>query len=124
MKSEIKAIKAVGEKAEGQILFLGEEVRPFSLDKRIAGKIVAGGKFGKTALTKIQVLGAVGVVTQEISDEVFEEISKGCHWEIGESCHLVFPLLVIEKSDLEILEKNQGEKAILDPEEKRLILCP
>ncbi|MBI4999626.1 hypothetical protein HZB97_02560 [Candidatus Gottesmanbacteria bacterium] len=125
MKLEIKGTKAAGSKTTGEILFLGRQIRVSDLDKRITGKIIGGGKFGKTILVKAQALDVGGVVLAEISDEVFEEVALGKNWEIGgEPVVLSLPLLVIKETDLSFLEENQGEKAILDPEEKRLTLCP
>lgn len=120
-----EGIKGAGEKVSGEIKYFGkEEVQPFDLKKDSAEKIVCLGKLGLTGLQKLSSLEAKGVVATTVSEENFAKIAQGKTWEIGETRQFLrLPLLVIEDADLEILERYQGKKAILDPEEKRLIVC-
>jgi hypothetical protein len=120
---EIQGIKANGPKVEGEIIFLGEEVELNELTSLLAGKILGVGKVSKTTLAKIEALGAAGVVAVEMGDEVFAEACQGENWEIAnESFCLKLPIMVIEKKDFYFLEENHGEKATLDPEQKKLVV--
>lgn len=121
MKSEIKGIKAAGKKVEAGLLFLGKgEIGVNNLGREVSGKIIVGGKFGRAALMKALTLEATGVVSGEISDELFAEIGQGKSWEIGESFNLKLPFLLVEESSLTLAEDFQGKKVILDPEAKKL----
>lgn len=123
MKSEIKGLQATGEKVTAELVFLGEqEINLLDLERKIDGKIIAGGKFGKTALAKAIALEAAGIVTADISEELFEEIEHGKTWEIGDECCFKLPLLVIETSSFVGVKDFDGKKVVLDPEEKKLAL--
>jgi len=125
MDPEIRIIKGTGEKVTGEIFFLGEgEIKPELLNQRVEGKIIAGGKFSKVALKKALALDVAGVVTTDVDEDLFNQISAGINWEIGETCHLTLTLLIVEKQDLVFFEKNHGKKAIAPLEEKKIYLCP
>ncbi len=123
MKPDIKGTKATGEKIEAELIYLGkDEVAVESLGKETVGKIVAGGSFNKAALMKAQAIDVAGIVTTKIADELFAKIDQGKNWEIGETCSLKLPLLVISEESLSLLEPYQGQKVTLDPQEKKLNL--
>lgn len=116
MKSEITGVKGAGKKVEGEIVFVT------TFDQTIAGKIVIWEKANGTALAKLDCLEAAGVITSEIDDELFAKILKGKDWEIGESVHFAFSLLVVGRENLAAVKTYIGRKAVLDPAEKRLWL--
>ena len=124
MKDAIGGLQATGEKVTAELVFLGDgEIKLLDLERKIDGKIIAGGKFGKTALAKAIALEVAGIVTADISEELFEEIEHGKTWEIGNECCFKLPLLVIEESSLAEVKDFDGKKAVLDPAEKKLILA-
>lgn len=122
MTKEFKASQAAGEKVEAELVFLGEEIKPQLLDRKIGGKIIGGVKVGKTALVKAGALDAAGMVVADLSTADFEEV-YGKQEEIGEEFYrLAMPLLVISQDDLLLLKENNGKKVILDPSEKKLVI--
>ena len=121
MKSEIKGIKAAGDKVEAEILFLGSgEIGIIGLTNEIRHKIIVGQKFSRAALMKAITIEVAGIITADISEELFAELEQGRLWEIGESLSLKIPLLVVDKETLALLQKHHGKKAVLDPKEKQL----
>lgn len=119
--TELKGTKATGNKIEAELIFLGkDEVPTEALGKDSSGKIVAGGSFNETTLMKASALEVAGVVTGKIEDALFEKITQGKNWEIGESCSLKLPLMVIDEASLSLLPAYHGQKVTLDPEQKKL----
>lgn len=97
--------KGGGERVFGVIENLPFDVGVLDLSSSIVQKILVCQFFSPPVLAKSWALEAAGVVGTSYSSK-----------------QSLFPFLVVGKRDIEELKNYQGKKAILEPEEKRLIV--
>lgn len=119
----LPAIRSAGKKTSGKINYSDKKIGVSDLDKENKGEIICAREGSLAAFEKALALEVSGLVLTQISDDDLEKVDKGKTWEIGESCFLSLPLLIIEEAEFAKLKNHQGEKAILNPEEKRLVIC-
>ena len=110
MKIEFKGVVFEGKRAGGKRVFgeienLSAGVGVLALSNRIAHKILVSQSFSSEVLAKAWVLEAAAVGA-----------------DLPSKKKLSLPFLMIGKRDVGALKNYQGKKAILEPEEKRLIV--
>lgn len=94
-----------GESVIGIIENLAEDLSVLDLPKNIFQKILVSLNFSLAVLAKASALGAVGVVGESFSLE-----------------DPPLPFLTTEKKNIEEIKNYQGKKAVLVPDEKKLII--
>ena len=62
---------------QAEITLLGkDEIDPAGINGKIRGKIILGKVFQREAISKALGIGALGIISQNISDEEFEDLAK------------------------------------------------
>ena len=115
IKSQAEAFVAedsLGEDAQGEILYI-EDFDTEKLSSKISGKIVLVKDLDKVSLFKIMGLDASGVMTLEINDADFIDLSEK---------KIKTPVMNITDEDFKKLALKNGEKVILDGRNKSIIV--
>ena len=94
-----------GERVLGTIENLPPEASLLDISSTVVQKILVAENFSRPVLAKAWALGAAGVVGASFSSQELASAS-----------------LMVEKKNIQELRGYQGKKAILEPQEKRLIV--
>lgn len=81
------------------------EVDPSEINGKIRGKIILGRFFQREAISKAFGIGALGIISQNISDEEFEDLRKK---------NINTPIFIINEEDFKKLVKYNGKKIYAD----------
>ena len=96
-----------------EIILLGkDEVDPSDINGKIKGKIILGKFFQREAISKAFGIGAAGIISQNISDEEFEDLRKK---------NINTPIFIINEENFEKLVKYNGKKIYADTEKSVII---
>ena len=96
-----------------EIILLGkDEVDPSDINGKIKGKIILGKFFQREAISKAFGIGAAGIISQNISDEEFEDLRKK---------NINTPIFIINEENFEKLVKYNGKKIYADTEKCLII---
>lgn len=109
-KKAIIAKDGLGNKVTGQLVFI-KSLETDDLIKIIEDKIVLIDKIDKVSLFKSLGLGALGVITKELEDFDFLDLS-GRYFEE--------PFLIVSDEDFKKLEKHDRKDIQVNPEEKSI----
>lgn len=104
------ALDGLGPEAQGEILYI-EKFDPDRLSHKVSGKIFLTEKLDKTSLFKIIGLDASGVIMRELIDTDFIEL--------GEK-KMQAPVLIVSEDDFNALGKLNGQKIIINGENKSI----
>ncbi|OGH15307.1 MAG: hypothetical protein A3H50_00900 [Candidatus Levybacteria bacterium RIFCSPLOWO2_02_FULL_37_10] len=104
-----------------ETILLGEDevgpdsigVDPASINGKIRGKIILGKVFQREAISKALGIGALGIISQNISDEELEDLAKK---------NINAPIFIINEENFEKLSRYNGEKIYMDCEKKAIII--
>lgn len=98
---------------QGQLVLIGkEEVDSQDLDGEIGGKIILGKFFAREAISKSFGIGALGIISQNISDEELEDLMKK---------NINTPVFIINEENFGKLSKYKGKKIYADVEKSVII---
>ena len=120
-KDAILADKVSGKGViRAEIILLGKDevdpdsigVDPSDINGEIKGKIILGRFFQREAISKSFGIGALGIISQNISDEELEDLKKK---------NIDTPIFIINEENFEKLVKYNGKKIYADTE-KRVII--
>jgi len=87
-------------------------VDPSDLNEKIRGKIILGRFFQREAISKALGIGALGIISQNISDEELEDLRKK---------NIDTPIFIINEENFEELVKYNGKKIYADAEKSVII---
>ncbi len=94
------------------ILLGKDEVDPSDINGKIRGKIILGRFFQKEAIAKAIGIGALGIISQNISEEELEDLMKK---------NINTPIFIINEENFEKLLKYKGKKIYADAEKSIII---
>lgn len=98
---------------QAETILLGkDEVDSSDLNEKIRGKIILGRFFQREAISKAFGIGALGIISQNISDEELEDLRKK---------NINTPIFIINKEDFEKLVKYNGKKIYADAQKCLII---
>lgn len=96
----------------GIILLGKDEVDPSDINGGIKGKVILGRFFQREAISKAFGIGAAGIISQNISDEEFEDLRKK---------NINTPIFIINEENFKKLVKYNRKKIYADTEKSVVI---
>lgn len=111
-KEAVIAKDSLGKKAEGEIYYI-ESLDFNKLTSEISDKVILVKTLDKTSLFKILGLDAKGIITEEIDEVDFIDLTDK---KIGT------PILSVSEEDFKKILKNKEKKVFLDGENKSIIV--
>lgn len=111
-KNAFVAEDSLGKEAEGEMLYI-EQFDPEKLSSKISGKILLVKVLDKVSLFKVIGLDASGVITLEISDADFIDLSEKA---------IKTPVMNVTDEDFKKLVAKNGAKVFLNGENKSILV--